>query len=76
MSHYLSISRLIHYGGEGVLSRLSKIENKVFAETEMKLKEWEKKKRAKQDIVDFEEKIAAWIYKSLKSSFPDIEIPD
>lgn len=76
MSQYLSISRLIHYGGEGVLSRLSKIENKVFAETEMKLKEWEKKKPAKQDVVDFEEKIATRVYKSLKSSFPDIEIPD
>ncbi len=76
MSQYLSISRLIHYGGEGVLSRLSKIENKIFAETEMKLKEWEKKKPAKQDVVDFEEKIATRVYKSLKSSFPDIEIPD
>ncbi len=76
MSQYLSIPRLIHYGGEGVLSRLFKIENKVFAETEIKLKEWEKKKPAKQDVVDFEEKIAAWVYKSLKSSFPDVKIPD
>jgi len=42
----------------------------------MKLKEWEKKKPAKQDVVDFEEKIATRVYKSLKSSFPDIEIPD
>jgi hypothetical protein len=42
----------------------------------MKLEEWEKKKPAKKDIVDFEEKMAAWVYKSLKSSFPDIEIPD
>jgi hypothetical protein len=58
MYQYLSIPRLIHYGGEGVLSRLSKIENKVFAETDVKLKEWEKKKPAKQDVVDFEEKIA------------------
>ena len=76
LNRYLNISRLIHYGGEGVLSRLSKIENQVFAETEMKLKEWEKKKPAKQDVVDFEEKIAAWVYKSLKSSFPDVKIPD
>ncbi len=73
---YLSIPRLIHYGGEGVLSKLSKIENKVFAETDVKLKEWERKKPAKQDVVDFEEKIAAWVYKSLKSSFPDVKIPD
>jgi hypothetical protein len=34
------------------------------------------KKPAKQDVVDFEEKIATRVYKSLKSSFPDIEIPD
>lgn len=76
LNRYMNISRLIHYGGEGVLSRLLKIENQVFAETEIKLKEWEKKKPAKQDVVDFEEKIAAGVYKSLKSSFPDIKIPD
>jgi len=76
MYQYLSISRLIRYGEDGVLSRLFKIENQVFAETEMKLKEWEKKKPAKQDVVDFEEKMTAWVYKSLRSSFPDIEIPD
>ncbi len=73
---YLNISRLISYGGEGVLSMLYKIENQVFAESEMKLKEWEKKKPTKQDVVDFEEKMTAWVYKSLKSSFPDIEMPD
>ncbi len=73
---YLSISRLIRYGGEGVLSRLFKIENQVFAETEMKLAEWEKKSPAKQDVVDFEEKMTTWVYESLKSSLPDIEIPD
>ncbi len=76
MNQYLSISRLIRYRGEGVLSKLFKIENQVFAVTEKKLKEWEKKKPAKQDIVDFEEKTAGWVFKSLKSSFPDIEIPD
>lgn len=76
LNRYMNISRLIHYGGEGVLSRLSKIEKEVFAETEIKLKEWEKKKPAKQDVVDFEEKIATGIYKSMKSSFPEIKIPD
>ena len=59
-----------------MLSRLSKIEDQVFAETEMKLKEWEKKKPAKQYVVDFQEKIAAGVYKSLKSSFPDVKVPD
>lgn len=72
MKQYLNVSRLIHYSGEGVLSRLFKIENQVFVETEMKLKEWKKIKPAKQDYIDFQEKIADWVYKSLKSSFPEI----
>jgi hypothetical protein len=76
LNRYLNLSRLIRYGGEGVLSRLFKIENQVFAETEMKLNEWEKKKPAKQDVADFEEKMATWVYKSLKSSFPDIKIAE
>jgi hypothetical protein len=76
LKQYMNISRLIHYDGEGVLSKLFKIENQVFAETEMKAKEWQKNKPAKQDVADFEEKIATWVYESLKSSFPEIKIPD
>ena len=73
MRQYLNVSRLINYGKEGVLSKLFKIEKRVFSETELKLKEWEKEKPSKQDYIDFEEKIASWVYKSLKNSFPDIE---
>jgi hypothetical protein len=72
MSQYLSISRLLSYGGDGVLSRLFKIENEVFARTEKKLKKWEEKKPTQQDLIDFEKKISAWILDSLKKSFPDI----
>jgi hypothetical protein len=74
MSQYLNVSRLIHYGGDGVLSRLHKIENQVFTKTEAALKEWEKEKPAQRVIADFEEKISEWIFKSLKNSFLDIQI--
>ena len=72
MNQYLSISRLLQYGRDGVLSRLLKIENEVFARTEKKLKEWEKEKPAQKDIIDFEKEISAWVLESLKKSFPDI----
>lgn len=72
MNQYLNISRLLHYGGDGVLSRLLKIEYKVFTQTEKKLKEWEEKKPDQQDMIDFEKEISAWILESLKKSFPDI----
>lgn len=72
MNQYLSISRLLNYGGDGVLSRLLKIENEVFVRTEKKLKEWEEKKPAQQNMIDFEKEISDWILESLKKSFPDI----
>lgn len=76
MVQYLNVSRLIRYEGGGVLRSLYKIENQVFAETEIKLKEWGEKKPTPQEVIDYEEKIASSVYKSLKSSFPNIKIPD
>lgn len=74
MNQYLNISRFVSYRGGGVLSKLFEIENQVFSETEAKLKEWEKKRPSQKDFADFEEKIATWVYESLKSSFPGIKI--
>jgi len=76
MSQYLNISRLLRYGGEGMLKKLYKIEDKVFLETEDMLKAWTNKKPAREEIQDYEQKIAAWVYESLRTSFPDIKIPD
>ncbi len=71
MNQYLSVTRLVQYDGEGVLNKLLKIENQVFAETEAKMKEWEKRKPDKKELADFERKIAEWAFVSLKSSFPE-----
>lgn len=76
MSQYLNISRLLHYGGEGVLKKLCRIENQVFAETEKRLEEWEGHRPSREDIAAFQEKIANGMYESLRNSFPDIKITD
>lgn len=76
MYQYLNMTRLKHYGGKGVLPRLFKIENQVFAKTEKKLKEWEMKKPDAKEMSDFEDEIATWVFESLKSAFPNIKIPD
>lgn len=72
MSQYLNVTRLISYRDKGILKRLLEIENHVLAETEKRIKEWEKKKPERQDYIDFQEKMANWVYESLKNSFPDI----
>lgn len=76
MSQYLNVSRLLHCGGEGVLKKLYRIEDKVFLETDDILKAWTQKKPAREDIQSFEEKISAWVYESLRTSFPDIKIQE
>jgi len=34
------------------------------------------KRPTRQEILDFEEKLAAEVFESLKNSFPNIKIPD
>ena len=76
MYQYLNVSRLLDYGGEGVLKNLFKIENHVFLKTTEKLRAWEKQRPSPYELRDFQEKIAAWIYESLKKAFPEIKTPD
>lgn len=76
MSQYLNVSRLLNYGGEGVLKMLFKIENHVFLKTAEKLETWEKQRPSPQELRDFQEKIATWAYDSLRKAFPEIKAPD
>jgi len=76
MYQYLNVTRLKNYGGKGILTKLIEIENQAFAQTEIKLREWERRKPAEKEILDFEKKISTWVFESLKSSFPNIRIPD
>ena len=76
MSQYLNVSRLLYYGGEGVLKKLYTIEDEVFLKTEDILKAWTEKKPSPEDILGFEQNIAAWVYESLKKSFPDMRVQE
>ena len=73
MSQYLNLSRFLHYRGQTVLDLLFKIEDKVFRETDKKLKEWQSKRPSPQEILNFETKIASFVYTSLQASFPDLK---
>ena len=59
-----------------MLKNLYKIEDKVFLKTENILKAWTDKRPAREEIQDFEQKIAAWVFESLRTSFPDIRIQE
>jgi len=69
MRQYLNVNRLRTYGGEGVLAKIMRIEDRVLEQTFARLAEWEKEKPREADVAAFEDELAAWVYDSLKSSF-------
>ena len=58
MNQYLSVTRLVHGGPDGILGRLLAVEDRVFAETDAKTNEWEARGTApeKKDLAAFQEK--------------------
>lgn len=73
MQQYLNVTRLLMYGGDGVLNRIIPIENKVLEKTEDMLVKWDKQKPKKEEMLVFQKEIADWAYRSLRESFPDIK---
>ena len=72
MKQYLNVNRLRTCGGEGVLKKLFTIEDQALERAWTKLAAWEKAKPMPAEVADFQEKLAAWVYESLKAAFPDI----
>jgi len=72
MKQYLNVNRLRTLGGEGVLKKLFAIEDQALERTETLLIAWEKEKPLPAEVADFQEKLAVWVYESLKAAFPDI----
>jgi len=72
MKQYLNVNRLRTCGGEGVLKKLFRIEDQALERAWTKLAAWEKAKPMPAEVADFQEKLAAWVYESLKAAFPDI----
>ncbi|MGB9763927.1 MAG: carcinine hydrolase/isopenicillin-N N-acyltransferase family protein [Candidatus Saccharicenans sp.] len=73
MTQYLNVTRLRTYGGEGVLTKLVRIENQVLEKTNTQMKAWEIKKESPERVAEFEENISNFVLQSLVSEFPDIK---
>jgi hypothetical protein len=76
MKQYMDVSRLLGYQEEGILKRLLRIEDQVLRETSAKIRQWEKRQPDKKDQFTFSDKIASWVFDSMKRSFPDIKDPE
>ena len=72
MKQYLNVNRLRTYGGEGVLEKTFRIEDQAMEKARIRLAAWENLRPLPNEIADFQEKLAAWVYESLKTAFPDI----
>ncbi len=72
MKQYLDVDRLRTCGGEGVLPKLFRIEDETIARAADRLAEWQEKRPAPAAVADFQEKLASWVFESLKAAFPDI----
>jgi len=72
MVQYLNVTRLRNYEGEGVLQKLLRIENEVIAKAESKLGDWQESSPSPKEVADFEASLSAWVFESLKASFPDL----
>ncbi len=72
MKQYLDVNRLRTCGGEGVLPKLFRIENETLARAADRLAEWEAARPAPAAVAEFQEKLASWVFESLKAAFPEI----
>jgi hypothetical protein len=76
MTQYLNVTRLKNYGGVGVFNKLLQIENETLEKASGKLREWDKVKPDPKEVQEFETALVSWVFESLKSAFPDLEIKE
>mgnify|MGYP001587572053 CR=1 FL=1 len=72
MVQYLNVTRLRTYGGEGVLPKLFRIEDRAMERTAAVRADWAAKKPSAAEMADFQESVAAEAYESLTKEFADI----
>ncbi|MCR4409781.1 MAG: hypothetical protein QHH43_04565 [Candidatus Saccharicenans sp.] len=72
MPQYLNINRLRTYGGEGVLSKIMRIENQVLEKAGAQLRAWENRKESAARVAAFQEALAEFVRQNLYQEFPDI----
>mgnify|MGYP001190384753 CR=1 FL=1 len=69
MWQYLDATRLRTFGGEGVLPKLYRTEDRVLERTAAKWSEWAAKKPAAAEMADFQESVAAEALEALRKEF-------
>ena len=72
MYQYLNVTRLRTYGGEGVLPKLLRVEDRAMGRTTAKWADWLANKPSAAEMADFQESVAAEAYEALKKEFADI----
>ncbi len=72
MYQYLNVTRLRTYGGEGVLPKLFRIEDRAMERTAAKRAEWAANKPSAAEMAEFQESVATEAYEALKKEFADI----
>lgn len=72
MPQYLNVTRLRTHGGEGVLSKLRRIEDGVLARAEARLEAWSAAPPPAREAAEFEEALAEGVYEALRAAFPDL----
>jgi hypothetical protein len=75
MPQYLNVSRLRTYGGEGVLAKLFRIEDRGMERESAKWAEWSAAKPAAAEMADFQESVASEAFQALTREFADL-LPD
>jgi len=69
MWQYLDVSRLRTFGGEGVLAKLFRIEDRTLASAAAKWAEWAAKKPTAAEMAGFQESLAAEACEALRREF-------
>lgn len=72
MYQYLNVTRLRTYGGEGVLPKLLRVEDRAMDRTAAKWTEWAANKPSAAEMANFQESVATEAYETLKKEFADI----
>lgn len=72
MPQYLNINRLRTYGGEGVLTKILRIEKQVLEKAGTQLRAWENRRESAVKVAAFQEALAEFVRQNLYQEFPDI----
>ncbi len=76
MIQYLNVNRLLSFREEGVLTKILRLENEIFAKTSKIMKRWEKNQPSPEEIKVFAENTASETWQSLKEQFAEILEPE